>query len=75
MGHEDVERVTELINRVAKGRTVLMVENNMKVVASIADRITVLQRGAVLAEGSYQEVSKNQLGVEAYMGSQGGDKL
>jgi branched-chain amino acid transport system ATP-binding protein len=75
MGHEDVERVTELIDRVAKGRTILMVEHNMKVVSSIADRITVLQRGSVLAEGSYKEVSNNPLVVEAYMGSHGGDKL
>jgi branched-chain amino acid transport system ATP-binding protein len=75
MGHEDVERVTELIARVAKGRTILMVEHNMKVVASIADRITVLQRGTILAEGPYQEVSKNPLVVEAYMGSHGGDAL
>ena len=72
MGHEDVERVTELIARVAKGRTILMVEHNMKVVSSIADRITVLQRGSVLAEGSYDEVSKNPLVIEAYMGSNGG---
>ena len=72
MGHEDVERVTELIARVAKGRTVLMVEHNMKVVSSIANRITVLQRGAVLAEGSYHEVSSNPLVVEAYMGSHRG---
>ncbi|MBT8515510.1 ABC transporter ATP-binding protein [Polynucleobacter paneuropaeus] len=71
MGHEDVERVTELIDRVAKGRTVLMVEHNMKVVSSIAHRITVLQRGSVLAEGSYYEVSSNPLVVEAYMGSHG----
>ncbi|MBT8609057.1 ABC transporter ATP-binding protein [Polynucleobacter paneuropaeus] len=71
MGHEDVERVTELIDRVAKGRTVLMVEHNMKVVSSIAHRITVLQRGSVLAEGSYHEVSSNPLVVEAYMGSHG----
>ena len=75
MGHEDVERVTELISRVAKGRTVLMVEHNMKVVSSIADCITVLQRGAVLAEGYYQEVSNNPLVVEAYMGSHGGESL
>ena len=75
MGHEDVERVTELIDRVAKGRTILMVEHNMKVVSSIADRITVLQRGSVLAEGSYQEVSNNPLVVEAYMGSHGGDSI
>ena len=67
--------VTELIDRVAKGRTILMVEHNMKVVSSIADRITVLQRGSVLAEGSYHEVSSNPLVVEAYMGSHGGDNL
>ena len=68
MGHEDVDRVTHLIAEVAKGRTVLMVEHNMKVVSTIANTITVLQRGSVLAEGSYQEVSKNPLVMEAYMG-------
>lgn len=75
MGHEDVERVTELIDRVAKGRTVLMVEHNMKVVSTIADRITVLQRGSILAEGSYYEVSNNPLVVEAYIGSHGSDSV
>ena len=69
MGHEDVARVTELIKRVAAGRTVLMVEHNMSVVASIADTITVLQRGATLAEGPYAVVSKNPAVIEAYMGS------
>ena len=69
MGHEDVARVTELIKRVAEGRTVLMVEYNMKVVSAIADKITVLQRGSVLAEGPYSEVSKNPLVIEAYTGS------
>lgn len=71
MGHEDVERVTHLIAEVAKGRTVLMVEHNMKVVSTIANTISVLQRGAVLAEGSYEEVSKNPLVMEAYMGYAG----
>ena len=70
MGHEDVERVTKLIKRVAEGRTVLMVEHNMKVVQSIADRITVLARGAVLAEGNYAEVSTHPKVLEAYMGSE-----
>jgi branched-chain amino acid transport system ATP-binding protein len=70
MGHEDVERVTALIKRVAEGRTVLMVEHNMKVVASIADRITVLARGAVLAEGDYATVSKHPAVLEAYMGTE-----
>lgn len=68
MGSEDVGRVTELIRRVAKGRTVLMVEHNMSVVSSIADRITVLARGSVLAEGDYATVSSNPLVLEAYMG-------
>lgn len=69
MGHEDVQRVTDLIKKVSAGRTVLMVEHNMNVVASIADRITVLARGAVLAEGSYAEISQNQGVMEAYMGT------
>ena len=69
MGHEDVERVTELIRKVAANRTVLMVEHNMNVVASIADTISVLQRGQVIAEGPYAEVSKNPQVLEAYMGS------
>ena len=69
MGREDVERVTGLIERAAANRTVLMVEHNMNVVAGISDTITVLQRGAVLAEGSYAEVSRNPQVREAYMGA------
>ena len=69
MGLEDVDRIKLLIKKVAASRTVLMVEHNMSVVASIADTITVLQRGATLAEGSYAEVSKNPAVIEAYMGS------
>ena len=69
MGHEDVDRVTALIRKVAAGRTILMVEHNMNVIAGISDRITVLQRGEVLAEGTYDEVSTNPQVVEAYMGS------
>lgn len=73
MGHEDVDRVTQLIKKVSQGRTVLMVEHNMNVVSSIADRITVLQRGGVIADGSYHEVSKNPLVIEAYMGTTNND--
>jgi branched-chain amino acid transport system ATP-binding protein len=69
MGAEDVDRIRQLIKKVAAERTVLMVEHNMSVVASIADTITVLQRGAVLAEGPYEQVSKNPAVIEAYMGS------
>ncbi|HEX8963990.1 MAG TPA: ABC transporter ATP-binding protein [Rhodocyclaceae bacterium] len=69
MGHEDVERVMQLIKKVSANRSILMVEHNMKVVAGISDRITVLARGAVLAEGTYAEVSADPAVIEAYMGS------
>jgi branched-chain amino acid transport system ATP-binding protein len=69
MGHEDVERVTQLIKKVSANRTVLMVEHNMNVVASIADTISVLQRGQIIAEGPYDVVSKNPEVLQAYMGS------
>jgi branched-chain amino acid transport system ATP-binding protein len=69
MGHEDVGRVVELIRKVAKNRTVLMVEHNMSVIANLSDQITVLARGTVLAEGPYDVVSKNPLVLEAYVGS------
>ena len=68
MGHEDVARVTELIRRVAQGRTIVMVEHNLGVVASLCDRISVLRRGEILTEGSYDEVSGNPEVIEAYMG-------
>jgi branched-chain amino acid transport system ATP-binding protein len=72
MGHEDVSRVTDLIKKVSAGRTILMVEHNMSVVAGICDKISVLQRGALLAEGSYDEVSRNPQVMEAYMGTTSG---
>ncbi|ECB6741120.1 ABC transporter ATP-binding protein, partial [Salmonella enterica subsp. enterica serovar Panama] len=64
-----VERITELIRRVAKNRTVLMVEHNLSVVSTLSDRITVLARGKVLAEGDYATVSKDPRVLEAYIGA------
>ena len=69
MGYEDVDRVTRLIKQVAAGRTVLMVEHNMKVVSAIADTLSVLQRGRIIATGTYQDVSTNPQVMEAYLGS------
>src|ERR1035437_3305230 len=69
MGHEDIGRVVELIRKVAAGRTILMVEHNLNVVADLSHTITVLARGAILAEGSYAEVSKNPQVLEAYVGT------
>nr|WP_047579287.1 ABC transporter ATP-binding protein [Methylobacterium sp. ZNC0032] len=72
MGREDVERIEALIRKVSQNRTILMVEHNLSVVASLSDRITVLARGQVLAEGDYATVSKDPRVVEAYIGSGGG---
>ena len=68
MGTEDVARTAELIRRVSKDRTVLMVEHNLSVVADLSDTITVLKLGKVLAEGPYAEISANPEVIEAYMG-------
>jgi branched-chain amino acid transport system ATP-binding protein len=70
MAHEDVDRVVALVKRVAVGRTVLLVEHNLKVVAGLCDRITVLARGSVLAEGDYVTVARNPDVVAAYLGSE-----
>lgn len=72
MGHEDVDRIKDLIKKVAASRTVLMVEHNMKVVSDISDTITVLQRGQILAEGPYARVSTDPAVRTAYMGNEDG---
>ena len=69
MGHEDIGRVVDLIKKVSANRTILMVEHNLSVVSDLSDTITVLQRGSVLAEGPYEEVSKNPQVLEAYVGT------
>ncbi len=69
MGHEDIDRISDLIKRVAANRTVLMVEHNLSVVAKLSDTITVLRRGEILAEGNYDTVSRNPEVIEAYMGT------
>lgn len=69
MGTEDVGRITSLIRKVAADRTVLMVEHNLGVVSELADTITVLNQGEVLAEGPYEEVSRNKTVMTAYMGT------
>jgi len=70
MGQEDVGRVVSLIKKISAGRTILMVEHNLSVVADLSDTITVLARGSVLAEGSYSDVSRNPAVLEAYIGSE-----
>ncbi len=68
MGTEDVGRIAQLIGRVRAGRTIVLVEHNLSVVADLSDRITVLQRGKVLVEGTYAQVRADQRVVDAYLG-------
>ena len=70
MGHEDIGRISDLIRRIARNRTVLMVEHNLNVVADLCDRVTVLARGEILADGSYETVSSDPRVREAYMGTE-----
>ncbi|GLS40889.1 ABC transporter ATP-binding protein [Mesorhizobium tianshanense] len=69
MAQQDIERISALIRRISKNRTILMVEHNLSVVASLSNRITVLARGKVLAEGDYAAVSKDPRVIEAYIGA------
>ena len=72
MGHEDIDRISALIKRISERYTILMVEHNLSVVATLSNIITVLTRGRVLAEGSYAELSKDERVKEAYLGSDHG---
>jgi branched-chain amino acid transport system ATP-binding protein len=69
MAHGDVDRIVQLIARIREGRTILMVEHNLSVVEGLCDRITVLTRGKVLAEGDYATVSRNSEVIAAYLGT------
>jgi branched-chain amino acid transport system ATP-binding protein len=68
MGMEDVDRTIALVRQVAKGRTVVLVDHNMHVVGSLADQVTVLQQGKILAEGSYEHVRMDDKVITAYLG-------
>ena len=68
MGLEDVDRTIELVKKVAGGRTVIFVDHNMHVVGSLADTVTVLQSGQILAEGTYEQVRNDEKVITAYLG-------
>lgn len=69
MGHEDIEKIAALIKRIAADHTILMVEHNLNVVSNLSDKITVLTRGQILAEGDYATLTKDERVKEAYLGA------
>lgn len=68
MGIEDVDRTIALVSRISRGRTVVFVDHNMHVVGSLADRVTVLQQGEILVEGTYDQVKVDEKVISAYLG-------
>jgi len=69
MSHSETDNAVELIRRVSSGKTLVMVEHDMKVVFDLADVITVLVYGKVIASGPPQAVRANPAVQEAYLGA------
>jgi branched-chain amino acid transport system ATP-binding protein len=65
----EIEGFIRLVREVAKDATVMLIEHNMPVVMELASRITVLDRGSILAEGSPAEIRANHAVQDAYLGS------
>ncbi|WP_443690242.1 urea ABC transporter ATP-binding protein UrtD [Pseudomonas sp.] len=61
-------QTAELLKRISKGRSVLVIEHDMEFVKSIAHKVTVLHQGKVLAEGSMESIQKNPKVIEVYLG-------
>ena len=69
MSRHDTNRTIELLQRIkGRGMTKIVIEHDMHVVFSLADRISVLAQGAIIAEGSPDEVRGNPVVQEAYLG-------
>jgi branched-chain amino acid transport system ATP-binding protein len=68
MSHAETERAIELIRRISDGRTLLIVEHDMSVVFGLADRISVLVYGEIIASGTPGEIRANTKVREAYLG-------
>ena len=75
MASEQVPELMQTINDIRKlgDRTIMLVEHNMSVVMSVSDKITVMHQGAVLAEGTPEEIAQNQMVQSAYLGELYGD--
>ena len=70
MSHSETERAVALIRRLTEGRTLLIVEHDMSVVFGLADRISVLVYGQIIASGTPEEIRGNPKVKEAYLGEE-----
>lgn len=68
MTHQEMDKTAELLKRLAGDHSVVVVEHDMDFVRSIANKVTVLHEGSVLAEGTMDEVQNNQRVIEVYLG-------
>lgn len=68
MTHQEMDRTAELLTSLAGTHSVVVVEHDMDFVRSIANKVTVLHQGSVLAEGTMDEVQNNQQVIEVYLG-------
>ena len=76
MNETETESLFDLIKKVqARGVTVLIIEHDMPLVMKLCDRITVLNFGKKLAEGTPEEIQNNQAVIEAYLGSEEDDDI
>ncbi|OPX37839.1 MAG: ABC transporter ATP-binding protein [Desulfobacteraceae bacterium 4484_190.1] len=69
MSKDETHDAVEKIKRLTEGKTVVVIEHDMDVVFSLADRITVLHHGTILATGSPREIRENQRVKDAYLGA------
>jgi urea transport system ATP-binding protein len=68
MSVKEREQTAELLNKISKGRSVLVIEHDMEFVARIAHKVTVLHQGKILATGDMETVQKNPDVIEVYLG-------